>query len=138
MRLPSPATVLTVPVAFAAVADTACILAFAAVGRASHAEDGGVVGVVTVAWPFLAGAALGWAMGRAWRAPHRLWPQGVTVWAVTWAGGMTLRGLTGGGLAPSFLLVAAASLGVLLLGWRAIAVLVSAGRARATQAPSRA
>jgi hypothetical protein len=58
-------------------------------------------------------------------------PTGVVVWAVTWAGGLALRGLVGEGLAPAFVAVAAAVLAVLLLGWRALATTVSsASRAR--------
>lgn len=115
-------------VVLAALADAACVVTFAAVGRASHAEADALIDVLRVAWPFLAGGALGWIATRAWRAPGRVWPQGVGIWVLTWAFGMILRGLAGAGRAPAFLLVAATALGVLLLGWRAIATLVSANR----------
>ena len=36
--------------------DAAALLAFAAVGRGSHAELDGIAGVLDTAWPFLLGA----------------------------------------------------------------------------------
>ena len=117
----------------AALADAGAVLLFAAIGRAAHAEAGATVEVLRIGLPFLAGGALGWVLARAWRAPRRIWPQGVAVWALTWAAGMGLRGVAGGGLAPTFLLVGAVALGVLLIGWRAVTALVS----RALRRPRR-
>lgn len=102
----------------AGVCDVVCVIAFAVAGRSSHAHGVGVVGVLHTAWPFLAGAAIGWVVARAWRSPVRLWPTTTIVWACAWGAGMVLRGVTGGGLAPSFLVVAAVVLAVLLFGWR--------------------
>ena len=102
----------------AAACDILCVLAFAAVGRSAHSHGVGITGVLLTAWPFLVGAAIGWALARAWRSPLRLWPTTAIVWASTWGAGMALRGATGGGLAPSFLLVAALVLGALLVVWR--------------------
>ncbi|RYV52344.1 DUF3054 domain-containing protein [Pengzhenrongella frigida] len=112
----------------AAVADAACIVTFAAVGRSSHAGADAVLDVLRVAWPFLTAGALTWVVTRAWRDPVPMWPVGVGIWAGTWGVGMLLRGLSGGGLAPTFLLVAATALAALLLGWRGIVALVSATR----------
>lgn len=125
MRIPPAAAT-----GLAAAADAACVLTFAAVGRSSHAETGDVLGTLHVAWPFLTAGGLAWVVARAWRAPRRIWREGATIWALTWAGGMALRGITGGGFAPSFLVVAASALGALLLGWRAIAALLSGAPAR--------
>lgn len=36
--------------------DVASLLLFAAIGRGSHAEIGGLAGVIDTAWPFLLGA----------------------------------------------------------------------------------
>jgi len=126
-------------VALAAVLDLACVLGFAAAGRSAHAEDGGVVGVLGTAWPFLVAAAVGWAALPAWRDPVRVWPTGVTVWAVTWGLGLALRGLTGGGLAIPFVVVAAAVLAVAMVGWRAVLTAVTASaRRRQVGDPARA
>jgi hypothetical protein len=124
---------VTWPVALAVGLDAACVLGFAAAGRSTHAEDGGLVGALGTAWPFLVACALGWLVARAWRRPARVWPTGVLVWALTWAGGLGLRGLAGEGLAPAFVAVAAVVLAVLLVGWRGLATTVSSvrrGRAR--------
>ncbi|WP_298462549.1 DUF3054 domain-containing protein [uncultured Cellulomonas sp.] len=116
-------------VVLAGVLDVVVVVAFVAAGRSSHAESGGVVGVLTTAWPFLVACAVGWLVLRVWRSPWRVWPAGVALWAVTGAGGLALRGLAGGGLAPAFVAVAAGVLAVGLVGWRTVATLLS-GSAR--------
>lgn len=105
----------------AAVLDIALIVAFAAIGRASHSEAQPVLESLTVAWPFLAGAAVGWAiaLGPLGRLPSSLLA-GVPVWLGSVAVGMVLRVLTGRGIALSFVIVATLVLGFFLLGWRAI------------------
>lgn len=112
-------------VVLTAAVDAACVLAFAAAGRSSHARDGGVVGVLGTAWPFLVGAAVGWVAVRAWREPGRPWPTGVVVAATAWLGGLALRAATGGGTAPAFVVVAGLVLGALLLGRRAVVTALS-------------
>jgi hypothetical protein len=52
------------------------------------------------------------------------------VWAITVAGGMLLRGVSGQGVQLAFIIVAASVLLVFLVGWRLIAGLVSKRRAR--------
>jgi hypothetical protein len=59
-----------------------------------------------------------WLAVRAWRRPAAPWPVGVAVWLCTAVLGLALRGLAGGGPAPSFQLVTLLALGVLLAGWR--------------------
>ena len=108
------------------LADLAVVVLFAAIGRSAHAHGDGAVGVLSTAWPFLVGTVVGWVVAArtvasAWRAELRLWPTGAIVWICTWGLGMALRGLTGGGLAPSFLLVAALVLAAMLAAWRVIA-----------------
>jgi hypothetical protein len=109
--------------------DVVAILVFAAVGRRSHAEGLAVLGVLRTAWPFLVGVAVGWLLARAWRAPSALLPSGAAVWLAALVVGMLLRVATGAGTAASFVVVAAVSLGVLLLGWRLVARAVPARRA---------
>lgn len=94
---------------------------FAAVGRRSHAEGLSLIGIANVAAPFAAAAVTGWALSKAWRTPTDVVPTGVIVWGTTLTGGMTLRYVFGGGVQPTFVLVAGTFLGVTLLGWRAVA-----------------
>jgi hypothetical protein len=110
--------------AYAAAADVVLVLAFAASGRSSHAEALTPLGVLTTAWPFLAGLALGWAVSRSWRAPLLIWPNGVAIWAITVAGGMVLRIATGDTAQLAFIIVASIVLAVFLLGHRMLARLV--------------
>jgi hypothetical protein len=105
------------------LADVAGITVFAAVGRASHDESLGLLGVASTAWPFLGGWAVGVLATRAWRRPTSL-ATGVGVWAAAVAGGMLLRRLAGGGVQPAFVVVAALVLALILLGWRGVAALL--------------
>ena len=117
-----------VPLAFAA--DLLCVLVFVVVGKVDHETGTAVAAVAGTAWPFLGGMVLGWVVTLAWRTPVRIWPSGVFVWAVTIAGGMVLRLLSGEGAPTSFVVVMASFLAVTMLGWRAIALLVSRRRHR--------
>jgi hypothetical protein len=109
-------------VARAAALDAAAVLLFAGIGRASHTEGVSPLGVVLTAWPFVAGAALGWAAAwSGYRRPPLSPLHGIPVWLGAVGLGMALRALTGHGVAPAFVLVASAALGLLLLGWRAAA-----------------
>lgn len=101
--------------------DVAAVGVFVAIGRRSHAEGETLVGLAGTAWPFLVGTAAGWALSRAGRRPAELVPTGVTVWGSAVVVGLLLRRLTGGGTPLPFVVVATISLGVLLLGWRALA-----------------
>ncbi len=83
-----------------------------------------MLGVVDTAWPFLAGAAAGWLIARAWRAPLRTWPAGVLIWISTVAGGMLLRLASGHTAAVAFIVVALITLAVFLLGYRLLWALV--------------
>ena len=102
----------------AALADIAGVVLFCAIGRRSHAEGLTVTGLAETAWPFLAGAAIGWLVSRGWRRPTALVPTGVVVWVCTVAVGMLLRAATSAGVAGSFVVVASAATAVVLLGWR--------------------
>lgn len=106
-----------------AVADAALITLFAVVGRASHRESLDVVGVAFTAWPFLVGAAIGWLVLRAWRNPLAIWPTGVGIWLAALVIGMLLRVASGQGVQPAFVIVAAITLALFLVGWRGIAAL---------------
>ncbi len=105
----------------AALLDACCVLAFVAIGRASHHHGEWVAGLASTAWPFLSGLAVGWLVARAWRRPAAIIPGGVGAWLGTVAVGMILRVVAGQGTAPAFIGVALAFLGLFLLGWRAAA-----------------
>ncbi|GAA3279804.1 DUF3054 domain-containing protein [Paenarthrobacter aurescens] len=117
--MPSPSR-LWIP---AAIADLLLILVFAAIGRDAHARGDIISGAFATAWPFLFGAAIGWLLVRAWRAPLAAWPAGVGIWIGSVAIGMLLRAATGQTVVLPFVLVALVTLGVFLLGYRLIALL---------------
>lgn len=110
------------------VIDAALVVGFAALGRRSHDEGTAVTGVLEVAAPFLIALAAGWLIARGWRAPGSA-RTGAIVWAASVVGGLALRGLVfDRGVAPSFMVVAALTLGLLLCGWRAAARLTPVRR----------
>lgn len=106
------------------VLDAALVVAFAAFGRATHDGDvlgAGGSGLLQTSWPFLAALVAGWLAVRAWRHPAAPVRTGLGVWAVTLAGGMLLRAVSGQGTAVPFLVVAALTLLAALVGWRLLA-----------------
>ncbi|WP_237762674.1 DUF3054 domain-containing protein [Arthrobacter sp. ERGS1:01] len=115
---------------YAVVMDIVLVVIFAVSGRSSHHESLSVGGVFTTAWPFLAALAAGWLITRNWRAPVRLWPNGVCIWLITVAGGMALRILSGETAALPFVAVTIVVLALFLLGSRMIATLVTRRTAR--------
>jgi hypothetical protein len=110
--------------AVAVLLDVACVLAFVAIGRASHHDGESLAGLAAVAWPFLAGLALGLLATRAWRRPAAIVPAGLGAWLGAAAGGMLLRVAAGQGTAPAFIGVALTFLGLFLLGWRVVATVL--------------
>jgi hypothetical protein len=109
--------------------DVVLVTAFAAIGRASHAEDL-VAGLWQTAWPFLAALVVGWVVTLAWRAPTAPVRSGVGIWAVTLIGGMLLRAVSSQGTALAFVIVAAIVLLAFLVGWRLIAAVMGRRRLR--------
>lgn len=123
----------------AALLDACCVLAFVAIGRASHHDGETIGGLASTAWPFLAGLAAGLVATRAWRRPAAIVPAGLGAWLGTVAVGMLLRVVAGQGTAVAFIAVALAVLGLFLLGWRAVtAAVVALRRGRAPSLASRA
>lgn len=118
--MPNPRERATAALA-ALAADIACLVVFATIGRRTHAEGLSLVGIADTAWPFVAGAAVGWLLVRGWRRPTAIAPTGVTVWVCTVVVAMVLRRVTGEGTAMSFVVVASLVTGTLMLGWRAAA-----------------
>ncbi|QWC86868.1 DUF3054 family protein [Nocardioidaceae bacterium] len=110
----------------ALAADLVAVVAFAAAGRQSHEPGSAVWTVATIAWPFAvavvaAHVALALAVPRGPAVGSVR--GGAVVVATTFVVGMTLRGLSGRGLDPAFLVVALLSLVVLMVGWRLVRVL---------------
>ena len=106
--------------------DVIAVLIFVVIGRRNHNETGSAVSAtVAVAGPFLIGLAVGWLATRAARAPLAL-RTGAGIWACTVVVGLILRRFAfDRGVAIAFIIVAALTLGLFLLGWRAIAAQVS-------------
>jgi len=116
----------TRPALTALAADVVCVVVFCMIGRRSHAEGITLSGVAETAWPFLAGAGVGWLLSRGWRRPVAGAPTGVAVWLCTVVIGMLLRKASSQGVAVSFIVVASLVTALLLLGWRgAVAALMA-------------
>ncbi len=111
--------------ALPALLDAALVVVFAAVGRRSHTEGLDVTGILRTAWPFLAGAAVGWLLAALIVGEPRSLGFGALVVAGAVVVGMLLRVASGQGTAWSFVVVATLVLAVLLLGWRLVARLVA-------------
>ena len=112
----------------AAVFDLVSVILFVLVGRVSHGQAVDAGGVLSTAWPFLVGLAIGWIASVAWRRPYGVVRPGLIVWASTVVLGVLLRFVTGVGAETSFIVVTAVVLGALLVGWRAVATLLSRRR----------
>jgi len=105
----------------AAGLDTAAVVLFVAIGRREHDRDSAIAGLIDTAAPFVIALALTWLVLRVWRSPLG-WRTGVGVWAGTLVAGMALRNVVfGDGTATSFVVVAAAFLALLIIGWRVVA-----------------
>lgn len=117
-----------VPV-LALIADAVAVVVFAAIGRASHAEAGSIVGLVATAAPFLVGLAAAWVSPWVREDPPGL-RAGAVVLLGTVAIGLAVRTAFLQRLPLSFAIVATISLTVLLLGWRGLSMLVARVSAR--------
>lgn len=103
--------------------DALFVVLFAIVGRSSHSLELTAAGIADTAWPFLVGLVVMWAATLAWRAPFAPVRSGLPVWLGTVVIGLLLRALAGGGTALAFVIVAALTLLLLLVGWRLIALI---------------
>jgi len=107
--------------------DVLAVIAFVAIGRSSHNEAGTLSGIASTAAPFLIALVAAWLVARAWQAPLS-WPTGIAVWAATAAGGMLLRRFVfHDSTAASFVVVGSVFLGLVLIGWRALAMWIRTG-----------
>ena len=120
--------------------DVVAIVLFAALGRRSHDEDSGVLDVLETAAPFLIALAVGWLVVLVARLAPTSIVAGFVVWAVTVVGGLVLRRTVWDrGTQPSFIIVAALVLGLLLVVWRTgVSVARSRGEVRSAPPPPEA
>jgi hypothetical protein len=114
----------------AAVVDIALVLVFVLIGRGAHDEAFTFAGMFETWWSFAAGLAIGWLVTVAWRRPLGILVPGVVIWVATVAIGMLLRVASGQGVQFAFVIVATVTLGIFLVGWRAIALLIVRLRSR--------
>lgn len=120
----TPVSRLRIP-ALVLLADLVAVVVFAAIGRASHGEDG-LAGLAVTAAPFAAAALAAWATPLARAEPVGIRAGTVTA-GVTAALGLLLRwAFTGNPPPTAFVLVTVVSLAVLMLGWRAVAAVTRA------------
>jgi hypothetical protein len=109
----------------AIVGDIAILLLFAAIGRSSHNEGGGVLATIAVAAPFL----VGWFVAAAWTRPYarqalRSVRNAVIITLRTWlAGGiigLVIRSILEWRITPlTFVVIALGFNGVFLCAWHA-------------------
>lgn len=118
----------------ALLADVVLVIVFAGIGLIAHEGGIGLAALARTAWPFLAALAAGWLVCLAWRRPAAPIRTGLPVWAITVVAGMLLRVIAGDGTAVAFVIVAAVTLALFLVGWRAVAGLVGRARRRTARA----
>ena len=118
--------------------DVAAVVLFVVIGRRNHHETGNVVvGAVRIVAPFLIALIIGWLVAHAGRAPMSI-RSGVVIWAATVVIGLALRRLVfQRGVAIAFIIVATVTLGLFVVGWRAVARAVH-GKSRSPNAPDTA
>ena len=105
--------------------DIVLVIVFVAIGRRNHHEDEGLSGLASVSAPFLIGLTVGWVGAWSRRKPMAL-ATGAHIWGCTVLLGLVLRRTVfDRGIAIPFIIVATITLGVFLVGWRAIAGVVT-------------
>ncbi len=115
------------------IVDIIAIAVFALLARIAHQTDTmplNVAGWLSTWWPFLVGVFLSWGLLGALKVEgYRVFPAGVLTWVVTVVVGLGIWSLRNGDLPHwSFVLVATVMSGLLLLGWRAVARVVTRRR----------
>lgn len=105
----------------AIIIDVILVFAFAAFGRGSHDLPLTPAAIAAVAWPFLVGLGIGWAISRGWRRPLELRTTGISLVISTVVIGVAVRSIWHGTASPAFLVITLAFFTITLLGWRAIA-----------------
>lgn len=101
--------------------DLIIVLVFVGIGRSVHDHGVNIAGMLSTAWPFVVGLAIGWFIVIKQHHSGVGLMDGVTICLVTVLFGMLLRVVAGQGTAFAFILVALGFLGALMLGWRIVA-----------------
>ena len=106
--------------------DIVAVVLFVVIGRRNHHETGNVVvGALRIVAPFLIALIVGWLAARAVRDPMSV-RNGTVIWACTVVLGLILRRLVfQRGIAVAFIIVTTITLAVFLIGWRAVARIVT-------------
>ena len=106
--------------------DVVAVVLFVVIGRRNHHETGNVVvGALRIVAPFLIALIVGWLAARAVRDPMSV-RNGTVIWACTVVLGLILRRLVfQRGIAVAFIIVTTITLAVFLIGWRAVARIVT-------------
>lgn len=108
----------------ALAADVVAVLAFAALGRASHGQPAELSGYLGTVAPFLVGLLAAWLTPVVRAEPTSFRAGGVVLLAAA-VGGLLLRAAFTGRLPLSFFLVATSTMAMLLLGWRGVTAVVA-------------
>lgn len=116
----------------ALIVDLILVILFTIVGHYTHSHNFDPQGLMTTAWPFVAGLVLAWLLSAVWDRPIAPLGTGTGVWAITVLLGLVLRGITGAGGDPgdvpvTFMIVATTLNLITLVGWRLIASAVAGG-----------
>jgi hypothetical protein len=107
------------------LADLVLVVAFGAIGYATHHGGIDAAGLIRTTWPFAVALLLGWIVLVGWRDPRKPLRAGLPLWAITAIGGLVLRMVTSGTVPEiAFVIVTAVVLFAFLVGWRAVAALV--------------
>lgn len=103
--------------------DIAAVLLFAILARMAHGGLG-ALDVLDTFWPFALGTVFAWLVIR--NRPETDMGSGVIAWLFTATTGLVIWGIRHSAIPHwSFIIVATTMSGLLLLGWRAIASLVT-------------
>jgi hypothetical protein len=103
--------------------DLAAILLFVGIGRSVHDHGVNVAGMASTTWPFFLGLFVAWLALAASRRSGLTPIDGAVVCGITVLVGMSLRVVSGQGIAPAFVLVSLGFLGACSVGWRLVRVL---------------
>lgn len=112
--------------------DLVLVVVFCVIGRLSHADGifSDLTGLLNTIWPFVVALLIAHAVLLISRMRAERMLPGLLVWIVTVTGGLLLRAVSGQGTALPFIIVAALTLALFLLGWRAVRALVRRARIR--------